>query len=415
MSPPLWDVAVVGAGPAGAAAALAVLHTWPGARVLMLDRSDFPRDKTCGDGVAPHTLDVLAEVGCSDLLADLPTVDRYAMGYPQGPWVEHQVRAGHVVPRLELDARLVRAAQQRGAVLRRMRVRALSRCGPDRIPLLQLTGDDPAARRTPADHRDPPPVLARVVIGADGAASVLRRAAGLGAQRRGTVAVALRGYAPVQPGGERAQVISFLPGARHWPAYAWSFPIGDGRANVGYGELIPAGRPGPTRAELADRLELLLPGAGAQAGSWRGAQLPLATGRARQPDGPLLLAGDALGLVNPITGEGIYHAVLSGVLAGRAAAHAARAGHPGQAGGLYRRTLSRRLHRHWATVGLGARLAGRDWLLAGTVSASRRDARVFDDLVEIGLGTGAVTPRLTGALVTGLARRAGRRLPVPGR
>ncbi|MGB8650311.1 MAG: FAD-dependent oxidoreductase, partial [Mycobacteriales bacterium] len=56
----MYDVAVVGAGPAGAAAALSALRTRPGARVLLLDRAGFPRDKACGDGIAPHALDELA-------------------------------------------------------------------------------------------------------------------------------------------------------------------------------------------------------------------------------------------------------------------------------------------------------------------------------------------------------------------
>ena len=56
-----WDVVVVGAGPAGSSAALAALTEDPALRVLLLDRSDFPREKSCGDGIAPHVLDVLGE------------------------------------------------------------------------------------------------------------------------------------------------------------------------------------------------------------------------------------------------------------------------------------------------------------------------------------------------------------------
>ena len=61
-----WDLVVVGAGPAGAAAALGALDADPGLRVLLLDRSDFPRDKCCGDGIAPHVFDALAAVGVHD-------------------------------------------------------------------------------------------------------------------------------------------------------------------------------------------------------------------------------------------------------------------------------------------------------------------------------------------------------------
>src|SRR5947208_8479743 len=81
------DVAVVGAGPAGAAAALAVLAARPGARVVLLDRADFPRDKSCGDGVAPQVFDVLERLGVRGLLDDWPTVDALELGYRGGPWL----------------------------------------------------------------------------------------------------------------------------------------------------------------------------------------------------------------------------------------------------------------------------------------------------------------------------------------
>jgi hypothetical protein len=65
-----WDIVVIGAGTAGAATALGALSVRPGLRVLLLDRAAFPRDKACGDGIAPHVLDVLASVGVMGLLDD---------------------------------------------------------------------------------------------------------------------------------------------------------------------------------------------------------------------------------------------------------------------------------------------------------------------------------------------------------
>ena len=63
-----WDVVVVGAGPAGSAAALGALRADPRLRVLLLDRADFPRDKSCGDGIAPHVVDALRSVGAADVV-----------------------------------------------------------------------------------------------------------------------------------------------------------------------------------------------------------------------------------------------------------------------------------------------------------------------------------------------------------
>jgi geranylgeranyl reductase family protein len=384
------DVAVVGAGPAGSAAALAVLAARPGARVALLDRADFPRDKSCGDGVAPQVLDVLARLGVHGILDDWPTVDALELGYPGGPWLTGRAaRPNWVVPRRVLDARLVAAAVDRGAVLRRSRVRDLRRDGD-----LLLAGA----------------VRARVVIGADGARSEVR--AWLAPAGGGHTAIAIRGYAPVSAGREHAQVIAFDPQGA-WPAYAWSFPVGDGSANVGYGEVLDANTSRtPTRGHLLERLDALLPGASDGAGDWRGHHLPLSTGRWEQPDGPVLLAGDALGLVNPLTGEGIHAAVLSGALAGLSAAASLRLGDPASAGARYRAALRARFGRHQRHMALLARATrtvtdkgGRGRALVdAALAAAQRDQRVFDDLAELGLSEGPLTGRVVSGLLRQLAR-----------
>src|SRR4051794_11346325 len=407
------DVAIVGAGPAGAAAALAVLAARPGARVALLDRAAFPRDKSCGDGVAPQVLDVLARLGVRGLLDDWPTVDALELGYPDGPWLAGRVaRPNRVVPRRVLDARLVAAAVDRGALLRRRRVRGLRRDGDGLV-----AGD----------------VRARVVVGADGAHSQVR--AWLAPAGGGHTAIAIRGYAPVTAGRENAQVIAFDPEGA-WPAYAWSFPVGGGSANVGYGEVLAAGTSRtPTRARLLGRLDAPLPRASDAARGWRGHPLPLSTGRWEQPDGAVLLAGDALGLVNPLTGEGIHAAVLSGALAGLAAAASLRLDDPAAAGARYRAALRSRFgrhQRHMTLLALATRKVGDQGILGGgsaravsapaenslitdkggrgralvgaALAAAQRDQRIFDDLAELGLAEGPLTARVVSGLLRQLAR-----------
>jgi flavin-dependent dehydrogenase len=247
-------------------------------------------------------------------------------------------------------------------------------------------------------------IQARVVIAADGAHSPLRAGIGVGL-RPGAQAIALRAYAPVGglPGDE--QLIAFARDGG-CPAYAWSFPIGDGRVNVGYGEMLPRSGRTPTRQLLLTRLHDLLPGLG-ELTALRGHHLPLSTARVRQPDGRVLLAGDALSLVNPLTGEGIHAAVLSGALAGIAAARAARLGSTGSLdpGREYRTALRGASGRHTRDVGLLALLARPRALAAGLRGAGERQ-RVFDDLVELGLADGPVTSAIMATIGRELLRKA---------
>ncbi|SCL19052.1 geranylgeranyl reductase family [Micromonospora rhizosphaerae] len=370
-----FDVIVVGAGPAGSAAALAARRAE--ARVLLLDRDDFPRDKACGDGVAAHALDVLAELGVTDAVAGYAPLPALRLVGPGGGAVARALpRPAYTVPREVFDARLVAAAVAAGAELRRHTVRRLE-VREDRVVLDgKLSG--------------------RAVVGADGAGSVVRRALGQPVNPDRHLALAIRGYAPALAGPPEQLIVT---SAARWPAYAWSFPIGDGRANVGYGEVL-RGEP-LTRAHLLDRLAALLPGTDlAAVTGLRAHHLPLSTHRPAPGRGRVVLAGDAFSLINPFTGEGIFYALRSGALAGAAAA-----GAPGQAARRYADTLRRRLGTHLRHSTVAAWLARRRRVVDAAVRAARRDDRVYRNVVELGLGDGRLDARTLAMIGIGLPMR----------
>ncbi len=123
----------------------------------------------------------------------------------------------------------------------------------------------------------------------------------------------------------------------------------------------------------------------------------------------MLLAGDAAGLVNPMTGEGIYYAVATGIAAGRTAAHAVATGRPGDAGAHHRAGVRRLLATHLRHTWVASRLAGSPRVVEAGIRAAGRDRHVFDTLVELGLGDGRIDPRLAGGLLRSLVRPARQR------
>lgn len=390
-APGWYDLIIVGAGPAGSAAALAALQADPRARVALVDAATFPRDKACGDGIAPQALNELAALGVPDAAAGFEPVGRLRLRSPLGREIVAEPReVAYCIPRKVFDARLVEAATARGAILlhRRIRTLAVTRDGVELGPDLK----------------------GRVVIGADGANSTVRRLLKLPSNPLRCEAIAMRGYAVGVPGPPE-QLIEMV--AAGWPAYAWSFPIsGPGhvdRANVGFGMLRSsfaelADQEGSGRSALEGPLAALLPAQPAAEGSLRAHHLPLSTFRPKQPDGRVLLVGDAASLINPLTGEGIFYAVFSGRLAGNAAIAAIKADSDGGAGAgsAYRRSLRRELGFHLATTTLLSKLSQSPEIFDAGLALAGGDSAAMDALVEVGLGRGTLPP----ALLLRLLRRA---------
>jgi geranylgeranyl reductase family protein len=391
-----WDLVVVGAGPAGASAALAARHADPSLKVLLLDRSDFPRDKSCGDGIAPHCFEKLASIGVTGVEDGWSPLTRLELARGEQSVADEMARPVYVIPRQVFDARLVERAVASGAVLRREKVVSIETFSNGTISNGTVPHGTVSYENSSYETILNGTISSRVVVGADGAHSVVRGHLGLPFGRR---ALAIRGYAPTPPERRGTQVIRY--GDRRQPAYAWAFDRGDGLSNIGYGELLPPdGAEPPSRQLLLDQLGQLLPGyVGSQ---WKGHHLPLSGWRWHQPDGRLLLAGDAAGLINPMTGEGIYYAIATGIAAGQSAARALRG--EGDPGALHRRAVRAQLGRHLKHTWVASRLAEHPVIVDGGIRVARRDRQVFDELVELGLGDGRISGRLVRGLVTGLAR-----------
>ena len=361
----MLDLLVVGAGPAGIAAGIQARRL--GLDALVVDKATFPRDKTCGDGLTTGALRQLDALGFD--VRTLPSwvaVTDTVLVSPSGREVEVPLPpdgayAG-VVPRAELDAALVDHARSIEVEVREgVAVTALRTAVHDGGPTVAVT-------LAASNGEGGEEIEARFVVAADGHWSPVRRLLGIDDPDLGSWHAFRQYFTGVDD--RRLWVLfeeDLLPG------YAWVFPVGDGRANVGFGVLrTPSGSKGggPSGKALAaqwrglaDRPSLrraLGPRAEPE-GTVRAWPIPAAYDRDRLTRGRVLFVGDAANVVDPMTGEGIAQALESGMLAAHAIASS-----PDDAPARYRADVDRALGadlrfaallQHVLRVPLGARAA----------------------------------------------------------
>jgi flavin-dependent dehydrogenase len=207
--------------------------------------------------------------------------------------------------------------------------------------------------------------------------------------------VAVRGYAPAPAGSPELRLLWEAADAL---AYAWSFPIDDRRCNIGYG-VFGTATP-PRRTQLVERMTALLShGREVDHDSIRGHRLPLSSGGPHLGTRRVLLTGDAASLINPITGEGIYYALLSGRLAASSALRSPKAPSSG-----YRAMLMATLGAHLRSTRWLARLASKPRVLDQLIRAAAASPASLELLAELAFGKGALTPVSARTLADGLVR-----------
>jgi len=305
------DLAIVGGGPAGSAAAVTAARA--GASVLVVDKASFPRDKCCGDGLTTLALRLGEELGLDPgAIAGWQVVDGAVLHGPSGRTIRFPLPQGDgqyavVVPRREYDAALLDLAQRAGANVRVGHA------------MVEIKVDAKGATLAVDGMGE---VRATTVVAADGMWSPTRRLLRLADEGYRGEWHAFRQYvADVGPAAADLHVW-FEPDLL--PGYAWSFPLSGRRANVGFGVLrggrVAVGDTGRLWDGLLDRpaiREVLGPSA-RPVGRRMAWPIPARVGSSALDHGPVLFAGDAAAVTDALTGEGIGQALLTGILAAEA-------------------------------------------------------------------------------------------------
>jgi geranylgeranyl reductase family protein len=313
-----YDAIVVGAGPGGSSAALGLARH--GAKVLLLDKFDFPRDKPCGDFIGRQAYALALRLGVpAARFAEYPPLAGVQMRTPGSRDLRLPgAKAGagaRIIPRRVFDTALVELALEAGATFRHCQAQRLMMENGQTVGVAGREGEG---------------FFAPLVIGADGWSSIIARGLGLALNERATTGVAIRAYFEGVRGLDN--MVAFHFPASILPGYGWLFPVGcDGCANVGLG-LIAEEYQNSTKGNLTAMFEDFIARteqlSGAKAIS-KNRSWPLALGwqhnRALFGSGAMLV-GDAACLVGPLTGAGIYPAMRSGLIAAEVGYKALAAG-----------------------------------------------------------------------------------------
>ena len=396
MTPARRDIAVIGAGPAGAATAIRAARG--GARVTVFEKASPGRDKVCGDGLTPRAVAALDELGID--LAGAHRIDglRMIAGNTRREllWPANNRFGPHgaVWPRRALDRHLVEAAEEAGAeILWETEV----------MPALADDGTVVGVASVASGERRPADLVV-LATGAPGAAARM-----LGAERVDSepFGLAIRTYAPSPRHADRhlEACLTLRDAEGGWvPGYGWMFPAGDGTVNIGAGSMstMKGFRNLNLNRLLDDYRDLV-------AGEWelgdylerpRAWRLPMSAVRRHGPGWAAV--GDAAGLINPMNGEGIDYGLESGMLIADLFLE-----DPASAPGAYDRIIGERFDGFLRTGRRFSFLIGHPWILrnglrlaVGTQAVANITLQVMGNLIDG--DTPGVASRVLGVADRGL-------------
>jgi geranylgeranyl reductase family protein len=330
-------IVVVGGGPAGSAAAYWLAKA--GHQVTLVEKKEYPRDKTCGDGLTPRGIFWLEQMGFDFSVPELHRITglRSYAGekYVEMAWPEHSLYPnwGAVIRRRDLDEQVAMLARKQGAELLE-KTEAVPVVEDGRLTAVDLVHGSDRDRLTPA-----------YVLIADGSMNRFGRELGTARRKDYPMGLAARGYysspRSTDPFLESQLDLRDSNGAT-MPGYGWVFPLGDGTVNVGVGLLTTSqrwkhvnttkmmadyARTAPSYWGLSAETKLTEP---------VGGKLTMSFSKSPLVGSNWITIGDAAGAINPWNGEGISYAYETGAIAARYVGEALATGDPSRLEGYTR-------------------------------------------------------------------------------
>ncbi len=380
-----YDIVIIGAGPSGTLTGIAYKNLNPDLRVAIVDMQTFPRDKSCGDAIGPGVINALKRFGLDDILYDQePVISTSLSGTGEVeinnyiPEVKNKDDSiVYVIPRKELDYKLLVKALELG-VEDFTGYRYLGMESTKEGWSIELSKNEKLLR-----------LNSKLIVGADGANSRVRKSLGVKSNDDKDKALAIRAYIDspnfVSHFNERSLFFEINLSAER--GYAWAFPSNRDLVNVGIG--IPVNIFKKENLDINSLLEIFierLRSKGIVVNNVRDARsyvLPFASSLPKFSHNHAALVGDAASMINPMSGEGIFYGMEAGYILAKHTHDKLSSKKLNESIGLYEKEFRKRFSRHYLSCTIARRVLEVPFMTKRLLNVAKYNQHTIDFIIEL--------------------------------
>ncbi len=383
----LYDVLIIGAGPSGSNAAISYKNLNPNLKVGLIDKSIFPRDKSCGDAIGPGVISALKRFNNQHILDNEPQVVSTTLYGPENIGIQNYIpevknkedSIVYVIPRIDLDNRILNLAKDLDVdVFEGYSFVSFEKDSDNKLVVEIKNGDNITK------------LGAKILVGADGANSRVRKQLNVNTNSDWHKAIAIRAYidSPNYLEIFKERTLMFEINVSAEKGYAWAFPSKGNLLNIGIGVPLNI-----FKKEKLDINVLLqdfitqLTNRGVVVENIRDQKsylLPFASSRPKfRNDINVALIGDASSMINPMSGEGIFYGMEAGYLLAKNTYNLIDS--PDLTKGIadYEKAFSKRFRKHYLSCALARLLLQSPFMTKRLLKVASNDQNTIDFVVEL--------------------------------
>ena len=382
-----YDVLIIGAGPAGANAAISYKNLNPDLMVGLVDKSVFPRDKSCGDAIGPGVISALKRFNNEHILEGEPQVVSTTLYGPDNIGIQNYIpqvknkedSIVYVIPRIDLDNRILNLAKESGVEVY------------EGYSFVDFTSnEDKSLNVTVKNENEDIEFSTKILIGADGANSRIRKKLNYKHNSDWHKAIAIRAYidSPNYLEIFKERTLMFEINVSADKGYAWAFPSKGNLLNIGIGVPVSVFKKDNLDINtLLDNFVSELEGRGVIVENIRKQKsylLPFASSRPkRNKDFNVALIGDASSMVNPMSGEGIFYGMEAGYLLAKNTHHVIDTDGISHGIDRYEKEFTKRFRKHFLSCALARLILQSPFMTKRLLRIASRDQDTIDFVVEL--------------------------------